>query len=124
MSSTDCLHKIIASLKRRLATELHAKDQLIAEVDTLIDIIKDMQVNPDPTSRLIQSIESNGSLESLDLSQRAYNLLRRGGVKNTESLLGATDDWLLSQRGMGKKTFYEIKLIRDRCVYLHKELCK
>ena len=48
------------------------------------------------------------SIESLKLSTRAYNLLKRLRINTIEELLDTPDDWLYTQRGCGVKTINEI----------------
>ena len=48
------------------------------------------------------------TIEKLDLSVRSYNVLRRGGFKTVEDLIGKSDEDLQKVRNMGKKSFDEI----------------
>ena len=49
------------------------------------------------------------SIETLELSIRSYNSLRRAGVDSVEKLRSMSDDELMKVRNLGKKCFYEIK---------------
>lgn len=48
-------------------------------------------------------------LESLQLQNRAYNALRRGGISTVEQLLAMDEDSLLKIQGLGEKTLSEVK---------------
>ncbi len=48
-------------------------------------------------------------LESLQLQNRAYNALRRGGISTVEQLLAMDEDNLLKIQGLGAKTLSEVK---------------
>lgn len=48
-------------------------------------------------------------LESLQLQNRAYNALRRGGISTVEQLLAMDEDSLLKIQGLGAKTLSEVK---------------
>lgn len=48
-------------------------------------------------------------LESLQLQNRAYNALRRGGISTVEQLLAMDEDSLLNIQGLGAKTLSEVK---------------
>ncbi len=48
-------------------------------------------------------------LESLQLQNRAYNALRRGGISTVEQLLAMDEDNLLNIQGLGAKTLSEVK---------------
>ena len=48
-------------------------------------------------------------LESLQLQNRAYNALRRGGISTVEQLLSMDEDSLLKIQGLGAKTLSEVK---------------
>ncbi len=48
-------------------------------------------------------------LESLQLQNRAYNALRRGGISTVEQLLALDEDSLLKIQGLGSKTLSEVK---------------
>ena len=52
---------------------------------------------------------SDGSLEDLDLSVRAYNCLKRAGIETIEELRRLTDDDLLKVRNLGRKGAEEIR---------------
>ena len=48
-------------------------------------------------------------IEDLNLSVRAYNVLKRGGIHTAEELQRRTDDELMRIRGMGKHSLEEIR---------------
>ncbi len=48
-------------------------------------------------------------LESLQLQNRAYNALRRGGISTVEQLLAMDEESLLNIQGLGAKTLSEVK---------------
>ena len=52
---------------------------------------------------------SSTPLESLQLQNRAYNALRRGGISTVEQLLATDEDNLLKIQGLGSKTLSEVK---------------
>ena len=65
-------------------------------------------------------------IENLDLSARAYLLLKRNYINTIEQLENINDNDLMNVRNMGKKTFAEIKqklnefhITMNRC-----EFCK
>ena len=49
-------------------------------------------------------------LEELELSVRAWRTLARAGIKTIGDLVDTPDDQLRSIRGMGEKTYSEIKV--------------
>ena len=49
------------------------------------------------------------SIETLDLSVRSYNCLRRAGIDSVEKLRSMTDDELMHVRNLSRKCLYEIK---------------
>ena len=54
-------------------------------------------------------------IEDLNLSVRAYNVLKRGGIHTAEELQRRTDDELMRIRGMGKHSLEEIHEKLGRC---------
>lgn len=48
------------------------------------------------------------TIEELDLSVRSYNLLKRAGIHDVETLVTRTEDELMSIRGFGLKSLEEV----------------
>jgi len=48
-------------------------------------------------------------IEDLHLSIRAYNVLKRNGLKTAGAVAAKTDDELLALRNLGRSAFDEIK---------------
>ena len=47
-------------------------------------------------------------LDELELSVRAYNCLRRAGIRTVEDLCNKTEDDMMRVRNLGRKSLYEI----------------
>ncbi|MCY4438208.1 MAG: DNA-directed RNA polymerase subunit alpha [Chloroflexi bacterium] len=74
---------------------------LIRDFHPLAQRIEVGIARPDPIS--------STPLESLQLQNRAYNALRRGGISTVEQLLAMDEDNLLKIQGLGAKTLSEVK---------------
>ena len=74
---------------------------LIRDFHPLAQRIEVGIARPDPIS--------STPLESLQLQNRAYNALRRGGISTVEQLLATDEDNLLKIQGLGSKTLSEVK---------------
>ncbi len=74
---------------------------LIRDFHPLVQRIEVGIARPDPIS--------STPLESLQLQNRAYNALRRGGISTVEQLLATDEDNLLKIQGLGSKTLSEVK---------------
>lgn len=78
-------------LKRTRAIE-HIKDKLDEEEKETLEKIKDYR----------------DSIDSLELSTRPYNCLWRKGIRYINELLQLTPDEVMTIRGMGRGSYYEI----------------
>ena len=56
-----------------------------------------------------QALNDTTSIESLELSIRAENCLRRAGIKTIDDLCQKTETEMIKIRNLGRKSFKEIK---------------
>lgn len=79
------------------------KAKLILEKETLIKLSEKVreEINEYET-------EFDRPIEAMELSHRAYNGLRRGGIKTLGELLEKTEEDLMKIRNMGKQSIKEI----------------
>ena len=59
--------------------------------------------------RSVKSGKNETSIYTLDLSVRGLNILSTEGIETVEQLLKLTDRQIMCFRGLGRKTYIEIK---------------
>ena len=103
---TDCMTSLLHAMMYDHAVQLD-KQRREEEDEMLFDseFLTDPEDEP----------ETETSIEVLDLSVRAYNCLKRGGVHTVEKLRTMTDEDYRSIRNLGRKCVEEIK--QKLCAY-------
>ena len=101
---SSCLNGFLNVLVREPSDNDKAEDEVLDEDNGLEELADDSDKDKKDT-------ETAGftSIETLKLSIRSYNCLRRAGVDSVEKLRSMSDDELMKVRNLGKKCFYEVK---------------
>lgn len=90
-------------------TEYHNGVAVIKDKSLLSEAMEKLAQYEDMEDQLEKKEETKVGIEELDLSVRAYNILKINRVNTIEELCNKSDNALMRMRGMGLKTFEEIK---------------
>ena len=110
---SDELPPMLDQVKERTGV---TPDEALSQAATIMQDHLDLFVSFSNEERALPSAPASEwdiPVESLNLSVRSFNCLKRAGISKVSELLDMTEDEIIKMRNFGKKSLDEIKVVLE-----------